>query len=154
MPLSSITCIGAGYVGGPTMAVIADRCPHIQVTVVDTNPDRIAAWNSDTLPVFEPGLDAVVRRARGRNLHFTTDLPTAGAGTPQAVFPAASVEDACRGAEAAVILTDWDEFRHLDWPSLTSSLLPGAWVFDARNSADHPSIRAAGLRLWAVGKPN
>jgi UDPglucose 6-dehydrogenase len=451
MPLSSITCIGAGYVGGPTMAVIADRCPHIQVTVVDTNPDRIAAWNSDTLPVFEPGLDAVVRRARGRNLHFTTDLPTAVAsadcvfiavntptktegegagkasdlrfveacardiakhardhtlivekstlpvrtaerirevldaiggaksfdvlsnpeflaegtaiadlenpdrvligGDPQpaalladvyatwvprekilttnvwsaemaklaanaflaqrissinalsafceatgadidevaravgtdsrigakflkagvgfggscfkkdilnlvylcehhglpevaaywqqvveinewqkrrvaatvirnlggsvqgkrlailgfafkkdtndtreapaisvcaeflragahlavydpkvthaqmlkdlsllapteSLVAASSAEDACCGAEAVVILTDWDEFRHLDWPSLTSSLLPGAWVFDARNCADHPSIRAAGLRLWAVGKPN
>jgi UDPglucose 6-dehydrogenase len=74
MPLTSITCIGAGYVGGPTMAVIADRCPHIRVTVVDANPERIAAWNSDQLPVYEPGLDAVVGRARGRNLFFTTDI--------------------------------------------------------------------------------
>ena len=70
----SICCIGAGYVGGPTMAVIADRCPHIQVTVVDLNTARIAAWNDEDLsrlPVYEPGLDAVVARARGRNLHFT-----------------------------------------------------------------------------------
>lgn len=51
-----IVCIGAGYVGGPTMAVIADRCPDVQVTVLDLNAERIAAWNSDTLPVFEPGL--------------------------------------------------------------------------------------------------
>ena len=80
MKIASITCIGAGYVGGPTMAVIADRCPHIRVTVVDANPDRIAAWNSDTLPVYEPGLDAVVRRARGRNLFFSTEIDAAIAG--------------------------------------------------------------------------
>jgi len=71
----SICCIGAGYVGGPTMAVIADRCPEIQVTVVDLNQSRITAWNDPDLaklPVYEPGLDAVVGRCRGRNLHFTT----------------------------------------------------------------------------------
>jgi UDPglucose 6-dehydrogenase len=65
-----IVCIGAGYVGGPTMAVIADRCPDVQVTVLDLNAERIAAWNSDTLPVFEPGLSEVVSRTRGRNLYF------------------------------------------------------------------------------------
>jgi len=65
-----IVCIGAGYVGGPTMAVIADCCPDVQVTVLDLNAERIAAWNSDTLPVFEPGLSEVVNRARGRNLYF------------------------------------------------------------------------------------
>jgi len=75
--IRSICCIGAGYVGGPTMTVIADRCPHIQVTVVDLNAERIAAWNSadlSLLPIYEPGLDAVVGRARGRNLHFTTSV--------------------------------------------------------------------------------
>jgi UDPglucose 6-dehydrogenase len=65
-----IVCIGAGYVGGPTMAVIADRCLDVQVTVLDLNAERIAAWNSDTLPVFEPGLSEVVSRTRGRNLYF------------------------------------------------------------------------------------
>jgi UDPglucose 6-dehydrogenase len=69
-----ITCLGAGYVGGPTMAMIAAKCPDIEVTVVDPNEARIAAWNSDTLPVYEPGLDEVVRQARGRNLHFKTDV--------------------------------------------------------------------------------
>jgi UDPglucose 6-dehydrogenase len=69
-----ICCIGAGYVGGPTMAVIALKAPDIQVTVVDMNTTRIAAWNSDTLPIYEPGLDAVVKEARGRNLFFTTDV--------------------------------------------------------------------------------
>ena len=72
--IRSICCIGAGYVGGPTMAVIADRCPEVKVTVVDINQDRIAAWNNSDLsklPVYEPGLDAVVGRARGRNLFFS-----------------------------------------------------------------------------------
>ena len=63
-----ILCIGAGYVGGPTMAVIADRCPDYVVTVVDINEQRIAAWNSDQLPIYEPGLDEIVFRCRGRNL--------------------------------------------------------------------------------------
>jgi UDPglucose 6-dehydrogenase len=80
IPIRSICCIGAGYVGGPTMAVIADRCPAIQVTVVDLNAERIAAWNDadlSQLPVYEPGLDAVVGRARGRNLHFSTAVEEA-----------------------------------------------------------------------------
>ncbi|HSQ42677.1 MAG TPA: nucleotide sugar dehydrogenase [Fibrobacteraceae bacterium] len=69
-----ILCIGAGYVGGPTMAVIADKCPQYQVTVVDINQDRINAWNSSHLPIFEPGLLDVVERARGRNLFFSADV--------------------------------------------------------------------------------
>ena len=72
-----ITCLGAGYVGGPTMAMIAAKCPSIEVTVVDPNRERIAAWNSDRLPVYEPGLDEVVREARGRNLFFKTDVEEA-----------------------------------------------------------------------------
>jgi UDPglucose 6-dehydrogenase len=78
--IRTICCIGAGYVGGPTMAVIADRCPDIQVTVVDLNQARIDAWNDadlSKLPVYEPGLDAVVGRCRGRNLHFTTSVEAA-----------------------------------------------------------------------------
>lgn len=72
-----ICCIGAGYVGGPTMAMIAAKAPKIKVTVVDLNRDRIAGWNSDRLPVFEPGLDDVVRGARGRNLFFSTEVDAA-----------------------------------------------------------------------------
>ena len=67
-----ICCIGAGYVGGPTMAMIAKQCPDISVHVVDLNQSRIDAWNSNNLPVYEPGLDEVVREARGRNLTFST----------------------------------------------------------------------------------
>ena len=69
-----ICCIGAGYVGGPTMAMIAAKCPHIRVDVVDLNAERIAAWNSDELPVYEPGLDDLVRQARGKNLFFSTEV--------------------------------------------------------------------------------
>jgi UDPglucose 6-dehydrogenase len=73
----NICCIGAGYVGGPTMAMIAYKCPEIQVTVVDLNQKRIDAWNSDHLPVYEPGLDEIVREARTRNLRFSTDVNAA-----------------------------------------------------------------------------
>jgi len=69
-----IACIGAGYVGGPTMSVIAQNCPHIKVTVLDLNPKLIAAWNSSDLPIYEPGLEEVVFAARGKNLFFTTEI--------------------------------------------------------------------------------
>lgn len=74
LPPMNICCIGAGYVGGPTMAMIALKCPDITVTVVDMNAKRIAAWNTGQLPIFEPGLDEVVNQARGRNLFFSTDV--------------------------------------------------------------------------------
>lgn len=69
-----ICCIGAGYVGGPTMAVIALKCPKIEVAVVDISVSRIAAWNSDQLPIYEPGLEDVVKQCRCRNLFFSTDI--------------------------------------------------------------------------------
>jgi UDPglucose 6-dehydrogenase len=72
-----ILCIGAGYVGGPTMAVIAEKCPQYKVTVADISSERIAAWNSDALPIYEPGLDSVVAATRGKNLFFTTDVEQA-----------------------------------------------------------------------------
>lgn len=77
MAVKKICCIGAGYVGGPTMAKIAQKRPDIQVTVVDMNRDRIAAWQTDDLPVFEPGLLEVVKEARGRNLFFSTEVDAA-----------------------------------------------------------------------------
>lgn len=69
-----ICCIGAGYVGGPTMAMIAAKCSNIDVHVVDINEERIAAWNSDKLPIYEPGLTEIVQEARGRNLFFSTNV--------------------------------------------------------------------------------
>jgi len=72
-----ICCLGAGYVGGPTMSVIAKMAPEIKVTVCDLNERRIAAWNSSNLPIYEPGLQEVVEEARGRNLFFSTDIDAA-----------------------------------------------------------------------------
>ena len=75
--IRNICCIGAGYVGGPTMAVIADRCPNILVNVVDVNKERIDLWNSsnlDNLPIYEPGLDEIIKRCRDKNLFFSNDV--------------------------------------------------------------------------------
>ena len=69
-----ILCIGAGYVGGPTMAVIALKCPEYKVTIVDINEEKIKGWNSSQLPIYEPGLDEIVRRVRGSNLFFSADI--------------------------------------------------------------------------------
>lgn len=80
MKIKNICCIGAGYVGGPTMAVIAQKNPNIKITVVDINAARIAAWNDadlSKLPIYEPGLDKVVAEARNRNLFFSTDVDAA-----------------------------------------------------------------------------
>ena len=80
MSITSICCIGAGYVGGPTMAVIAHKCPHIKVTVVDLNEERIARWNDpnvENIPVYEPGLSEIVAQARGKNLFFSTQVDEA-----------------------------------------------------------------------------
>ncbi len=76
MEIKNICCIGAGYVGGPTMSVIALKCPNINVNVVDANVDKINAWNGklDKLPVFEPGLKEIVKKARGKNLFFSTNI--------------------------------------------------------------------------------
>ncbi len=78
--ITKICCIGAGYVGGPTMAVVAKQCPNIKVTIVDLNVERIAAWNDadvNNIPVYEPGLSDIVAEARGRNLFFSTDVDKA-----------------------------------------------------------------------------
>ena len=80
MKITNICCIGAGYVGGPTMAVIANKCPHIKVTVVDLNESRISLWtdeNVDNIPIYEPGLNEIVKVARGRNLFFSTEVDKA-----------------------------------------------------------------------------
>lgn len=91
----NIACIGAGYIGGPTMAVIAQKNPDRKVMVVDISQERIDAWNSDDLPIYEPGLDEVVRSCRGKNLFFSTDVAAAirecdiifvGVNTPTKTF--------------------------------------------------------------------
>ncbi len=93
----NIVCIGAGYIGGPTMAVIAKMNPDRKVIVVDINAERIVAWNSTDydLPIYEPGLEQLVAQSRGRNLFFTTDIEGAvqecdiifvGVNTPTKMF--------------------------------------------------------------------
>src|SRR3989304_10357485 len=72
--MKTVVCIGAGHVGGPTMAVIAKYCPEYRVEVVDSNAERMAAWKSDSLPFYEPGLLDVVKQVRGRNLFFYDDV--------------------------------------------------------------------------------
>ncbi|MDP6858695.1 MAG: nucleotide sugar dehydrogenase [Verrucomicrobiales bacterium] len=75
--IHKICCVGAGYVGGPTMAMIANKCPDIRIDVVDINEQRIAEWNSEKLPIYEPGLSDLVTEARGRNLFFSTETERA-----------------------------------------------------------------------------
>ena len=75
--IKNICCIGAGYVGGPSMAVLAENCPNIKINVVDTNQERINLWNSadlDDLPIFEPGLAKIIKNCRGANLSFSNDI--------------------------------------------------------------------------------
>ena len=70
----NILCIGAGYVGAPTMAMIAAKCPRYKVQVVDIDREKIKAWNSDQLPIYEPGLDELVKKTRGRNLFLSAEI--------------------------------------------------------------------------------
>jgi UDPglucose 6-dehydrogenase len=107
---TDVLCIGAGYVGGPTMAVIADRCPHVKVTVVDVNAARIAAWQSGDLPIYEPGLDEVVKRARGRNLFFSTDV-AAGIRAADIIFVSVNTPTKTfgEGAGRAADLQYWEK---------------------------------------------
>jgi UDPglucose 6-dehydrogenase len=106
----NILCIGAGYVGGPTMAVIADKCPDCVVEVVDINPARIAQWNSDNLPIYEPGLDEVVARTRGKNLFFSTKIE-AGIKKADIIFVSVNTPTKSYGAGAgmAADLQHWEK---------------------------------------------
>lgn len=106
----TILCIGAGYVGGPTMAVMADNCPDYKVIVVDMNEERINAWNSDELPIYEPGLDEVVKRARNRNLFFSTDI-IAGIKEASIIFVSVNTPTKTFGAGAgkAADLQFWEK---------------------------------------------
>jgi UDPglucose 6-dehydrogenase len=106
----NVLCIGAGYVGGPTMAVIADRSTDVRVNVVDINAARIAAWNSDDLPIYEPGLLDVVKRARGRNLFFSTDIE-AGIAEADIIFVSVNTPTKMfgEGAGRAADLQYWEK---------------------------------------------
>jgi len=109
----NILCIGAGYVGGPTMAVIAMKCPEYRIEVVDINEERIQQWNSDDIPIYEPGLEEIVKQVRGENLFFTTDIAN---GIKQADIIFVSVNTPTKtfgeGAGMASDLQFWEETAH------------------------------------------
>ncbi|KAG5602265.1 hypothetical protein H5410_033635 [Solanum commersonii] len=104
-----ICCIGAGYVGGPTMAVIAFKCPAIEVVVVDISVARIAAWNSDQLPIYEPGLEDIVTQCRGKNLFFSTEVEK-HVSEADIIFVSVNTPTKTRGLGAgkAADLTYWE----------------------------------------------
>ena len=108
--MKTILCIGAGYVGGPTMAMIARKCPGYKVIVADINPERIRAWQSDKLPIYEPGLLALVKKCRGKNLFFSTDV---AAGIREADIIFVSVNTPTKtfgeGAGMAADLQYWEK---------------------------------------------
>jgi len=110
----NILCIGAGYVGGPTMAMIALKCPGIRVTVVDVDAQRIAAWNSDLLPIYEPGLEEVVLQCRGRNLFFSTEVAK-GIAENDIIFVAVNTPTKMfgHGAGCAADLQYWEKTARL-----------------------------------------
>ncbi|GIL68351.1 hypothetical protein Vafri_21559 [Volvox africanus] len=117
-----IACIGAGYVGGPTMAMVALKCPEIEVVVVDINEERIKAWNSDKLPIYEPGLFEVVKECRGRNLFFSTDTKK-HVGEADIVFVSVNTPTKTHGIGAgkAADLTYWEGAARLIASVSTSS---------------------------------
>jgi len=106
----NILCIGAGYVGGPTMAMIALKCPQYKVVVVDIDRQKIKAWNSDSLPIFEPGLDEVVKKTRGNNLFFSAEIER-GIQEAQIIFVSVNTPTKTfgQGAGRAADLQYWEK---------------------------------------------
>ena len=106
----NILCIGAGYVGGPTMAMIAYKCPQHKVVVVDIDKQKIKAWNSSSLPIFEPGLDQIVKKARGKNLFFSADIEK-GIQEAQIIFVSVNTPTKTfgQGAGRAADLQYWEK---------------------------------------------
>lgn len=99
--ITNICCIGAGYVGGPTCSIIAQQCPHITVTIVDIDPERIRRWQEGPLPIYEPGLEAVVEATRGKNLFFSTNVAKA-IDEAQLIFVSVNTPTKCTGLGAGM----------------------------------------------------
>jgi len=122
---NNILCIGAGYVGGPSMAMIAMKCPRQRVTVVDINRDRINAWNSENLPIYEPGIYDIVKATRGRNLFFSPDIEK-GIRENDIIFVSVNtpVKDFGIGAGYAADLQYWEKTaREILRHSVTSKIV-------------------------------
>ncbi|KAI8613718.1 hypothetical protein BC830DRAFT_1082474 [Chytriomyces sp. MP71] len=157
-----ICCIGAGYVGGPTCAVIASKCPDIKVTIVDINQSRIDAWNSSNIPIYEPGLEEIVFATRGKNLFFSSDVD---AGILEADLIFVSVNTPTKksgiGAGFAADLADLREARKpeglREGSLIQSDLCPVAnhknWRPTSNQQSLQPSyIEAATRRIAQVAK--
>jgi len=108
--MKTILCIGAGYVGGPTMAMIAKKCPDIKVLVVDIDAARIQAWQSDRLPIYEPGLAELVKATLNKNLFFSTDV-AAGIREADIIFVSVNTPTKTfgQGAGRAADLQYWEK---------------------------------------------
>ena len=141
MKVKNICCIGAGYVGGPTMAVIAKHCPDIQVNVVDINKERIKRWNDNdftNLPIYQPGLEEIINKCRGNNFHFSTEMPqkikdadlifisvntptkTKGVGAGQAIdlkYVEESSRQIAKHANKFTIVVETVSYTHLTLPT-------------------------------------
>jgi UDPglucose 6-dehydrogenase len=154
----NVLCIGAGYVGGPTMAVIADRCTHVTVNVVDINAARIQAWQTDDLPIFEPGLLEVVKRARGRNLFFSTDIE-AGIAAADIIFVSVNTPTKTfgEGAGRAADLQYWEKTaRQILACSTNSKIVVEKSTLPVRTAEAMDRIlnsNARGLRFEVLSNP-
>ena len=104
--IKKICCIGAGYVGGPSMAVIADNCPNINITVVDINKERIKSWNSEDcedLPVYEPGLKDLIKKNRGKNLFFSNNVHKE-IESSEMIFLCVNYQKSCKQGQIQIVL--------------------------------------------------
>jgi len=108
--VTKVACVGAGYVGGTTMPIIAKFCPDITCTVVDIDEPRIAAWNSENLPIYEPNLQEIVEEYRGKNLFFTSKYLDKGIREAQVIFIAVNTgtKSYGMGAGSAYDMTAWE----------------------------------------------
>lgn len=156
--MKRILCIGAGYVGGPTMAMIAHKCPAYRVTVVDINEAKIAAWRSGKPPIYEPGLDELVRSCLGKNLFFSTDIPAAirdadiifvSVNTPTKTFG--------RGAGKAADLQYWEKTaRQILEHSTTDKIVVEKSTLPVRTAKAMERIlhsRDKGIRFVVLSNP-
>ena len=128
----NIVCIGAGYIGGPTMAVIAKMNPDRKVVVVDINKSRIAAWNSKNyaLPIFEPGLVDIVKEVRGKNLFFSTDIRKAVQDC-DIIFVGVLTPTKMMSQSCTAFLMSVEKNRFLPRTSFTTSTSPGSKIGSA-----------------------
>ena len=120
----------------------------------DTNDTRETPAITVCLDLLEEGAQLAVYDPKVSKASVFSALAPAGPASTEQIVSVPSALEACAGADAVVVLTDWDEFRSLEWNKIASSMRQPAWVFDTRNCLDAQSIRKSGINLWSVGKPS